>query len=418
MMATTQGPALQAAPLQPQTRRAVDFWLVFAGQAVSMQGDGLAGLALLWWIAQDTGSVAVAATLTLVTTIPVIVLGPIAGAVIDRFSRRHVMMVTDLVRAGGAAFLAWGIVSGAPMWAMLSAATISAGARAFHRPALQASLPQLVPEGGLNRANSLFQMAEAGANLVAPPVGGMLVGLFGAGAVMGITGVTYVAAAVTLVFAVIPIVARAETPAGRGWRGLLAEAGAGLRYLWQGQKMLFFMLLTFALVNFALAPLGPLAPFLAEQQFGLDVQGFGLLMVGLPVGTLVGAAGISLVGPRLRRGKALIWGVAAVGLGQAGLAVTHSATMAMAMLAVMGLALSVANVSSSGLFQTHVPAEMQGRVFAVRSSISMAANPVALASVGALASVATPGAILLVGGLLAAGGGLLGYVVPGLARAE
>lgn len=412
------GGAQTAAPLQPEIGRRRDFWLVFSGQAVSMQGDGLAGLALLWWIAQDTGSVSVAATLTLATTLPVIFLGPVAGTIIDRFSRRLVMMVTDLVRAAAAGFLAWAMAGGTlTMWSLVAAATISSAARAFHRPALQASLPQLVPAEGLNRANSLYQIAEAGANLIAPPVGGVLVGLLGSGAVMGLTAATYGLAAITLGFAVIPAVVRTAEKVGAGWRGLLRETGAGLGYLWNGQKMLFFMLVSFALVNFALAPLGPLAPFLAEGQYGLDVQRFGVFMIGLPVGTLLGAGAVSVLGARLRRGMGVIWGVALVGLGQAVLGSVSSLSVGLGALVLMGLAVSVANISSNGLFQTHVPREMQGRVFAVRSSIAQAANPVALALVGVLADVATPGAIVFVGGLLAAAGGLLGFAVPGLAKA-
>ncbi|HEY8418454.1 MAG TPA: hypothetical protein VIK93_10530 [Limnochordales bacterium] len=82
------------------------------------------------------------------------------------------------------------------------------------------------------------------------------------------------------------------------------------------------------------------------------------------------------------------------------------------------LCVSVVNVCSAGLFQTLVPTEMQGRVFAVRSSISQAAAPVSLALVGAVSSTIAPHTLLLVGGVLVAVGGLLGYAVPGLSRAE
>src|SRR5690606_2280180 len=79
------------------------------------------------------------------------------------------MMVADIVRAAGSAVLAWGIIHGAlEMSVLLVVATVAATCRVFHRPALQASIVQLVPESGLNRANSLFQMADAAANLIAP----------------------------------------------------------------------------------------------------------------------------------------------------------------------------------------------------------------------------------------------------------
>lgn len=417
--------------LPPAKTSMRDFWLVLTGQAVSMQGDGLSSLALLWWIAQDTGSVGVATTLTMVTMLPVIVLGPVAGVVIDRYSRRHVMMVTDLVRAASAAFLAWGIISGQlQLWMLVTAATVSATCRAFHRPALQASLPQLVPESGLNRANSLYQMAEAAANMIAPPVGGALVAWVGTGAVVGISAVTCIVAAATLFLAVIPPVAAATTSAAAasagasagaasgGARRFFGEMAAGFSYLWKGQRMLFFMLCTFALVNFALSPMGPLLPFVAEQRMGLDAAGFGFLLSSMTVGTLAGAMGVSVIGARLRRGLGVIWGVAVVGLSLVAVGQLTSATPAVAAFVIMGIALSVCNVCANTLFQTRVPKDMQGRVFAVRSSISQAAGPVGLALVGALSAAVAPHTILLVGGTIVVIGGLIGYAVPGLAAAD
>lgn len=91
---------------------------------------------------------------------------------------------------------------------------------------------------------------------------------------------------------------------------------------------------------------------------------------------------------------------------------------AFAAFVVVGAAVSVVNVCSNGLFQTHVAKEMHGRVFAVRSSVAQAAAPVSLALVGALSAAVAPHVLLLIGGLLVAAGGLLGYAVPGLVSAR
>jgi len=72
-------PAPTEGASQPKPSLARDFWLVFSGQAISMQGDGLAGLALLWWIVEKTGSVTIATTLSMLSMLPVIFLGPVAG---------------------------------------------------------------------------------------------------------------------------------------------------------------------------------------------------------------------------------------------------------------------------------------------------------------------------------------------------
>jgi len=90
--------------------------------------------------------------------------------------------------------------------------------------------------------------------------------------------------------------------------------------------------------------------------------------------------------------------------------------VAVAAFAAMGVAISVVNVCSSGLFQTLVPQEMQDRVFAVRSSIAQAASPVSLALVGAVSTAVRPHLIILASGVMVAASGLLGYAVPGLVK--
>lgn len=114
-------------------------------------------------------------------------------------------MVADIVRAAGSAVLAWGIIHGAlEMSVLLVVATVAATCRVFHRPALQASIVQLVPESGLNRANSLFPLADAAANLIAPAAAGVIVAWLGEGAVVAISAATSVFAALTLLMARIP----------------------------------------------------------------------------------------------------------------------------------------------------------------------------------------------------------------------
>jgi len=194
---------------------------MFTGQAMSMQGDGLANLAVLWWIAEETQSVTASASLALLATLPIIFLGPVAGVVVDRYSRRTLMMIADVVRAIGWGVVAWSMIRGEMTLAVLLAvAAVSATCRTFHRPALQASIAQLVPEQALNRANSLFQMAEAGANLIAPAVGGALVAWLGAGAAVAVSALTCAVAAATLLLVALPPLASKPVPR----RGAISSA--------------------------------------------------------------------------------------------------------------------------------------------------------------------------------------------------
>src|SRR5690606_10737267 len=102
--------------------------------------------------------------------------------------------------------------------------------------------------------------------------------------------------------------------AGGRVRRFVGEMAKGFTYLWHGQRMLFFMLCTFALVDFAMTPVGPLLPFVAEQRLGLDAAGYGFLLSSMTVGTLAGAVSMSVAGARIRRGIAVLWSLVVIGL--------------------------------------------------------------------------------------------------------
>lgn len=182
--------------------------------------------------------------------------------------------------------------------------------------------------------------------------------------------------------------------------------------------MLFFMVCTFALVNFALVPIGPLLPFVAQQRLGLGPTGYSVLMVALTVGTILGATLMGTVGRGARRGPGVIWGITGVGLGLTLLGLAGSVLTATAAMAFTGISVAVAQVSSEGLFQTRVPDRLRGRIFAVRRSLSTAAAPISLALVGAAAGVVAPHLTLTGAGVLAALGGMAGHLIRDLPRAR
>lgn len=200
-----------------------------------------------------------------------------------------------------------------------------------------------------------------------------------------------------------------------------ADGLANLAVLWWIAQDTGSVGLATALAAATMVPvivLGPLLPFVAEQRLGLDAAGYGFLLSSMTVGTLAGAVGMSVAGARIRRGIAVLWSLVVIGLALLAVGGLTVVAPVVAAFVVMGVALSVANVCASTLFQTRVPREIQGRVFAVRSSISQAAGPLALALVGALSASVAPHVILVVSGVIVVGGGLLGYAVPGLAAAE
>ena len=149
----------------------IPFFAIWAGQAFSLIGSGLVQFALVWWLTSTTGSATVLATGTLVAILPGVVLGPFAGALVDRWNRRIVMMAADgfiaLATLGLAVLYALGAMQ---IWHVYVIMFLRSLGGASHWPAMQASTSLMVPEEHLARVAGLNQTMQGALNIVAPPI--------------------------------------------------------------------------------------------------------------------------------------------------------------------------------------------------------------------------------------------------------
>ena len=122
------------------------FFTVFSSQAVSLVGSSVAGFALVWWLTTTTGSATVLVTAALATTLPQVLLGPVAGALVDRWNRRKVMIAADAAVAALSAWMAYLFWSGhIQPWHVFTIMAARGLGGAFHYAAMQASIALMVP---------------------------------------------------------------------------------------------------------------------------------------------------------------------------------------------------------------------------------------------------------------------------------
>src|SRR6266545_121195 len=134
------------------------FFTIWTGQAFSLFGSALVQFALIWWLTQKSGSATVLAIATLVGMLPQIVVGPFAGALVDRWNRRIVMIVADGTIALFSLLLAYSFASGrVQIWHVYAVMLLRAIGAAFHFPAMSASTPLMVQKEQLTRVNGLNQ---------------------------------------------------------------------------------------------------------------------------------------------------------------------------------------------------------------------------------------------------------------------
>ena len=156
-------------------RWAPRFFTIWTGQAFSLLGSQLVSFAVIWWLTQKTGSATVLATASLVGLLPQVILGPLTGALVDRWSRRLTMMIADgliaLATVILAVLFALGHVQIWQVYALLFVRSVCGG---FHWPAMQASTSLMVPKEHLARIQGLNQMLQGGMNIASAPLGALL----------------------------------------------------------------------------------------------------------------------------------------------------------------------------------------------------------------------------------------------------
>jgi len=380
------------------------FGIVWGGQLVSLVGSGLTSFVLGLWVLQRTQSVTQFALILLSGALPRIFLSPLAGALVDRWDRRWVMLLSDV--AAGLSVLAVALLyfgQQLAIWQIYAATAVGAGCATFQLPAYIAATTLLAPRQQLGRVNGLLQLGLASQDVLAPVIAGLLIAPLQLGGMLLIDVGTFVVSALTLLVVRFPAPpTTAEELQGRG------SLGRQMLYGWTyvvARPGLLGLLIFFALTSF-------LNGLIASLIYPLILS----FASATELGIIISLAGTSLVvssllmsvwnGPQRRilgvLGSELVFGlgILMIGLRPSGIVVAIGALIAHA-------ALPVSNVTNQAIWQSKVAPDVQGRVFAMRQMVSRAMTPLAFLLAGPLAdSVFNP--LLATHGALA---GSLGQVI-------
>ncbi|HSN75506.1 MAG TPA: MFS transporter [Anaerolineae bacterium] len=388
------------------------FFLIWGGQAFSLLGSSLVQFALVWWLTQQTGSATVLATATLVAVLPGIVIGPFAGALVDRWSRRWVMVAADAVIAlttAGAVWLAW---NGALQpWHVYVIMFVRATGGAFHWPAMQASTSLMVPPQHLARVAGMNQTLYGLMNIMAPPLGALLLSLLALPFVLLIDIATAALAILPLLFIPVPQPPAAPVAAGALRPSMLSDLRAGVRYVLNWPGLLLLMLIATG-INFVLTPAFSLMPLLVVDHFQGGPWHLGGLESVFGIGVVLGGLLLSAWGGFKRRIYTSLLGLVGMGVGVTLIGLTPAALFPLALAAMFlaGFTQPLVNGPVMAIMQATVAPEMQGRVFTLLHAVASAMTPLSLAVAGPVADAVGVSPWYVAGGLgclLMAGLGLL-----------
>ena len=339
------------------------FRLLFLATLGSSLGTLLATVALVVDVKDRTDSGSWVSVLMIVEFLPAVAVGLFLGPLLDRISRRGLMIVSDLVRAAVFCTLPFANTAGQ----IVALAGIAGLATGFFRPAVYAGLPNLVDERELARANSLIQTSENVSWAVAPIIGGALVAASGPELAYWLNGGSFLVSALLLL----------RLPADR-LQGALAVSRGHLRDLKDGfarvlrTRPLLTVLVVWTLALGAVASSQTAQVFLAKDAFNAGDFGYGLIFGCIGLGLAVGSFGAGTSLERRSAGSVYSASILLQAIGLAAAAVAPNVWISLPFFVLAGIGNGTAVVCNSLLVQRGAPDAIRGRVFTVIMSVNYA----------------------------------------------
>ena len=393
-----------------------DFRLLWAGELLSEIGSNITLVAVYIQVYRLTGSAAAVGAIGLVQLVPLMAGALFGGPLIDRHDRRRLLLIGQIVQAGGSAvLLAAALMDPTPVALVYVGAALIAGLSGFSLATRSAMTPTLVPADRLPSALALNQAMWTTAQIVGPAIGGVIVASAGLGWAYAIDVVSFAATitAVTLMRPHPPLEpAQGDDRELGGWQRL----ADGFRFL-RGRRVLQSTFIV-DLIAMIFGMPRSLFPILAATQFHAGDAAVGLLFSAVSFGGLIGALTSGWVHRVRRQGLAIIvaitlWGCAIAAFGLSG----DLLVLAVSCLAVAGGADVVSAVFRSTILQDTVPDDLRGRLSGIHITVVAGGPRIGDAEAGVVASVFSPTVSVVSGGVMCVVGvGVLALLVPEFAR--
>ena len=356
-----------------------NFQLFFSGQIISLTGTWMQSVAQAWLVYRLTGSSLLLGAVGFASQIPVFLIAPFGGTVVDRTNRRRLIIATQTTSMLLAAILAWLTLTGRVQKEHIFVlASLLGVVNAFDIPGRQAFLVDMVGKEDLMNAIALNSSMFNGARIVGPAVAGILVAKIGEGWCFAANALSYIAVIIGLVLMKVHCPPRSTSSSP------LADIVEGFRWV-NSTKVIRALLLLIGLVSLVAMPYTVLMPVFADLILHGGARGLGILMGATGVGALLGALTLASRTGVKGLGRLVALSCGGVGIALILFACSRWFWLSTALLLPVGYCVMLQMACSNTLIQTMVPDQLRGRVMALYSMMFMGMAPFGALFGGALA---------------------------------
>lgn len=352
------------------------FLVIWLGQVISILSSGMTNFALSIWLYERTESATAMALVQVFYITPFLLMSIPAGVLVDRYSRKLMMAVSDLTAGAatlGVLVLFW--LGRLEVWHIYVAAVFYGLGNTFQWPAYSAAISTMLPKEEYSRANGLMSLMEAGPGVLAPILAGALLPLLGIRGILLLDVVTFVLAVGALTLVHVPAPRRSAESAALGGN-ILKEAWGGFQYILErkpllGLQVVFLFGNLFAGIAFAV-----MAPMILART-NTNALIFGTVQTAGAIGGVAGGVLMSVWKGFRRRVQGVLLGWTLVGIVEMMLLGVGRGALAWGIaVATGGLLGALMNASNQAIWQSKVAPDLQGRVFSARRLIAWFTQPI------------------------------------------
>ena len=391
-----------------------NFSLLWFGQFISVIGDWVLFIALPFYTYSLTGSVLATGAMFMVSTLPRLLLGSVAGVFVDRWDRKRIMILTDVLRVFIVLMLVL-VKSSSWLWLIYVSSFLESVVSQFFNPAKSAIIPLMVNEKDLLPANSLNGLSDSLTRLLGSALGGVLMSWLGFSSVVLLDAGSFLISALMIFLIVMPArpsTAQVKTPAPvpGGFLGVWWEWLAGLQLVRQNRLLLrLFIILAVAFLGDSM--IAVLIVPLVKVLMGGGAQMLGWLMMSLGVGGLVGGLLVGQFGKHFSSRF-----LSAIGLFVSGVVILAIITfprspLVLPIMSLAGLFGSAWMISGETLLQLGTSDQFRGRIFGTLGTTSALASLVGMLFAGFLADLVGLVLVLSISGSLYILSGVLAWIM-------
>jgi len=373
-----------------------NYRLFFSGQSISLIGTWMQRIALPWLVYQMTGSEILLGVVGFAAQIPSFLLAPVAGVLIDRWSRYRVLVVTQIISMIQAGILAWLSLTGTlEIWHIIVLSAVLGCINAFDMPARQSFVIDMVKnKGDLGNAVALNSMMFNGARLIGPSIAGIVLATTGEGVCFLINAISYIFVISSLLAMHVPV-----SNEKKNEPHIFRQLKEGFNYTF-GFPPIKHIILLLGLVSLMGASYQVLMPVYAKDILQGDSHTFGFLMGAAGAGALLGALFLASRKTVLKLGRLIPASTALLSAGLIALSLSSSFFVSMFLMFFTGLGMMAQTATSNTILQTITDDDKRGRVMSFYTMALMGTAPFGSLLAGWMAKIIGTPWTMFIGGIV------------------